>query len=84
MDKKVAFIIEHNGVKYCGLEIHNNGHEIICYGNNKLFMLFDRTSEVFYDEKTDSEVNGEIEFAGIIVDYCVMPEYDKLLNTIEL
>lgn len=76
-------IVSKDGVKYNSIVVCDTGYSMICYGNNKLFTVLDNRDNVYYDEATNTEVKGELSFGGIIVDYCVIPEYDKLLNEIQ-
>lgn len=83
INKKSIFIIENNNIKFYAIEIYNNGHEIICYGNNTLIMLFDDSNNVYYDPATNKECNGEITYRGVIIDDCIISSYDNFLNEIK-
>lgn len=82
--KKCIFVIKDKDTTYYSVELYNTGTTIVCYGNNKLFTLFDDTSNKYYDENTGSLECGGLNFLDIIVDYCVIPEYDKILNNLKL
>ena len=83
INKKSVFIIEENNIKFYAIEIYDNGHEIICYGNNKIFMLFDDRNNIYYDAATETECNGEICYAGVLVENCNIPNFDKILSDIK-
>lgn len=75
--------VEQNGVKFHGIVIEHDGRRMICYGNNILFTVYDETDLEYYIEEIDEVVKGDYVFGGILVDYCIIPEYDKLLNEIK-
>lgn len=83
INKKSVFVIEENNTKSYAIEIYNNGHEIICYGNNKIVMLFDDRDNAYYDAATDTECNGEIRYAGTLAENCSIPSFDKILSDIK-
>lgn len=72
--------VESNGVKFRGIVIEHDGRRMICYGNNILFTVYDETDLEYYIEEIDEVVKGGYEFGSILVDYCSIPKYDKILN----
>lgn len=65
VDNKILKIKTPNGIKINALAIKNVNDYIICYSQNRIF--------------TVNINNGNLEYDKILVDYCIIPDYDDLL-----
>ena len=61
MDKKFIEIKMPNGIKVEAVVIETIANSLLCYAQNRLFLVYTSTLK------------------RIIAEYCVIPEYDKLL-----
>ena len=68
-----------NGVTITSLVLHSMGNnQYLCYAQNRLFIIQDdRNTIVDYDDC--GPVYGETYIIEVIVEYCVIPEYDEIL-----
>lgn len=57
-----------NGVKVFAVAIEYVGaHHLVCYAQNRLFTVYEPD-------------DGNMYYEGVLVEYCVIPEYDDLLK----
>lgn len=60
--------IEINGVTVFAVAINYVGeHHLVCYAQNRLFTVYESD-------------NGTQYFDNILVEYCIIPEYDTILE----
>lgn len=65
MVDKILKIKTPNGIKVNALAIKNINDYIICYSQNRIFTIHINDDNLEYDK--------------ILVDYCIIPDYDDLL-----
>lgn len=84
MPNEVFTFVTHNNVKLDAVCIKRIGHTYIdasdmtddiflCYSQNRLFKLH----EIYNSESKEYRIH---DFNQPIVDYCIIPEYDKMLE----
>ena len=71
-----------NGVKVTSLVLYSIGNcQYLCYAQNRIFVIQDDSSLILgYDE--DGPIYGGLHLIEVLVDYAVIPEYDKYLESL--
>lgn len=74
-----------NGVEVKGIVINllnaiGNEYTFLCYGQNKLFTIKEY-HDYYRDEETGALCEQYQNSPGeLLVDYCILPDYDKILE----
>lgn len=82
IDCVIVYVLSEQG-GICGPDEYNYQNIYLCYGQNRLFtVLHDKYRMMSQFGENDFIVDEDEQYymGDIIVDYCVIPEYDKLLK----
>lgn len=83
-----AIVIETpNGVVVTAIVVTVIGNTLVCYAQNRLFTVLEVEQEYMdFDpefRRFEKCTAHDYFYQEIIVEYCVIPEYDSILNNIE-
>ena len=88
MKKKDTFKINTDGVETVAivvtiLDTTEYTTQYLCYANNKLFIVTEQEDIPYFDEELDQYIGGDnttYMVWGTIVENCIIPEYDTILE----